>query len=212
MDPSARKFTPPNPGDPAAIVAHVDNLGIVTGVNPLREKLPEAPPKGRLIAYSGWGGEQPGLESGVWAASFETWGPEGRAALGSVCDTVCGGFERAGATLCFRPHARHVLGDPQTCLSFLRAHEGGPFEALLEPAAFLTPGMIDAAEDHVERAIGALGDRRDVPAVLVSDVEIVETGSERELRLVPPGEGVLPEGLVARLAGACGKPTYVLGR
>ncbi len=195
--PPARSWFPQGDG-------RIPGFGTVTTVNPLAEgwEPPATPEGGRLVLYSGWLGEQAG--PGLWTSSFRTWGPTGRDAF----DRLTARLSEAESMFCFRPHARHVLADPQTCLSFLRAHESdGPdsrgswgFGVLLDPVAMLTPDMLDQAEDHLRRAFGALADRADVPALLLTNAELVETTDSKELRACPLDAGVLNAEMIRTLA------------
>lgn len=188
-------------------------LGAWTPGNPV-ERAP-AEGDGPLVCFSGWAGDQPRAGEGVFASSFETWGPIGRGLWADVLEGLAG----TGRVVRLRPHARHLLSDPQGCLNLLRERgtqgSRGPFEVILEPAALLTADMLETAADHVDRALEALLGRSDVPAVVLSDAELVESEAGPELRLVPPGAegGVLGEALLRKLAGAAveaGKPVFGL--
>jgi hypothetical protein len=79
-------------------------------------------------------------------------------------------LQERGIQLWLRPHARHVLADPQSCMSFLSRRTMQPIRLLLEPAAFLTHEMLAHAEDHLARAFEALGSHPGVAAVLLANV------------------------------------------
>jgi hypothetical protein len=187
-------------------VGDIPGFGTVVAGNPLADgwTLPEQPEAGRLILFSGWLAEPIG--QGLFSNSFQTWGPTGRAAFRAFIERMsnAGALGPPGAgTLCFRPHARHVLADPTTCLSFLRAHEQDEprrFELLLDPVAMLTPDMLADAEDHLVRTFVALGDRADVPALLLSNAEVVEVAGSTEFRACPLDSGVLDADLLRGLS------------
>lgn len=150
------------------------------------------PEAGRLVLWSGWRGDQPGAPDRVYHADFATWGPEGRAAFSEFLASLIASKD-ARHKICFRPHARHTLPDPQSCLNLLRAHESRaepPFvEVLLDPAGFLTPEMLPNAEEHLVRAFDALAGRNDVPALLLTNTETVRTEWGGELRACPLTRG-----------------------
>lgn len=127
-------------------------VAICASCNPLRgDSLDvEGSPGIPRAVWSGWASEEEIGPTGVWGpgpwGEFEAWCEvTGRAAL------------EAGREIWFRPHAGHVLCDPQRCLSFLRARPEGPFRLLLDPAAMLTEGMETVGEDHLARSVEALG-------------------------------------------------------
>ena len=190
------------PGSPPTAV---EGLGLIVWANPFEagsfEPL-DASEGTRVIAWSGWQPGDPGEADGSFVGDFRTWGPAGRARLNELLDAAEPVLLARGLTLCLRPHARHALPDPQSVLSTLRSREPGPFEALLEPFALLTPEMMPAAEDHTARAFEALGDRPDVPAVVLP-----ERWSEGR------GQKVVPSHLLDTLrrnAGSTGKPVYIM--
>jgi hypothetical protein len=157
-----------------------------------------APEGGRWMSYTGWLGEQPDAARGVFRADFATWGPNGRARWLAMLDEADGVLRARDERWCLRPHARHLLPDPQQCLNLLRSRadrESGRarIELVLEPAAFLTPQMLPTAEDHIARAVEALGDRPEVVALIATNVRTIREGdAEAELVLCPVGEGELP--------------------
>jgi hypothetical protein len=152
----------------------------------------------RLILFSGWFGEGADPQAGLFPRDYRAWTPAGWAALDELCDRLRPQLEQRKITVCFRPHARHILGDPQACLSFLRGRAGQPFELLLEPSAFLTPDMLGDAEDHLVRAFEALSGHPAMAALVLTGVE--EHGEH--LRPVPLTHGVVDGKLLSRLAHA----------
>lgn len=159
-------------------------FGAVSDVNLLGEG--KMVPEGRVVIWSGWDPEAR-IGEDVWSASFETWGPSGRA-----------GFEEAVGRLSgpvvFRPHARHVLSDPKSSVSFLKDHEA--FEVLLDPGGMLTPDMLAGADDHLARAFEAMAPHPRVTGLVLSNVERVGD----ELRACPLTRGLLDVELLLRLA------------
>jgi hypothetical protein len=150
-------------------------------------QLPDAP---RTVMYSGWFPDGEGID-------FRTWTPTAWQALDAFCDRLRPPLEACAATLCFRPHARHILADPQACLAFLKRREGQPFEVLLDAAAFLTPGMLGRAEDHLTRAFEALPGHLSVPAAVLTNV--APAGPDA-LSPAPLHRGLLDPGLLVTLA------------
>ncbi len=160
-------------------------------------RAPLAPEGGRWMSYTGWLGEQPEAGRGVFRADFATWGPSGRARWLSMLEEADAVLRARDERWCLRPHARHLLPDPQQCLNLLRSRadrDSGPprIELVLEPAAFLTAQMLPTAEDHIARAVQALGDRPEVVALIATNVRTIRAGdAEPELALCPVGEGEL---------------------
>jgi|GEM_PF-1297988 len=189
-------LVPGNPGERTPWSGHAE---------PVAEPGTE-PVAGRWLSYSGWIGEQAGADEGQFTASFETWGPRGREAFSVLIDRARAELAPRRQTWCLRPHARHLLPDPQQCLNLVRAEEGKGarvIELVLEPTAFLTPDMLPAAEDHLARAIEALGDRAELAGLIATNVRRVETpGGGAELVPAPVDQGELAEGCMAAMVGA----------
>ncbi|MEM1329342.1 MAG: hypothetical protein AAGG07_02145 [Planctomycetota bacterium] len=163
-----------------------------------------------VVAWSGWLGEQPASGDGLWAASPETWGPAGMAAFPLVVEHLT---ERSRVAPILRPHARHLLCDPQRCLALLNG-DGPRFRLLLDPVAMLTPEMLPQAEDHLVRSVEALGGRAETVGVLLSGAVEVDDPrlSGPELRLLPHGhqDSALDTGLVERIVGSANAPVWRL--
>lgn len=156
----------------------------------------------RVIVRSGWIGEE--AEGDIFPASFRTWTVEGWRRFEEACRALANAARAAGAELILWPHHRHVLSDPQACMTLLKRWgdqgEAPPFRLLIEPAAFLTHGMLAAAEDHLRRAFESLTHpesvaRRHVAAVVLSGIEpaasIHADAADPELVPAPLGTGVL---------------------
>ncbi|MEM1167146.1 MAG: hypothetical protein AAGI30_12755 [Planctomycetota bacterium] len=115
----------------------------------------------RLIVWSGWLGDEP----------FErhpgTWMPSGLEALNGAVDAWLASPASEATRLVLRPHARHVLCDPQRCFSFLRARTDQPIGLALDPDALLEDSMHGTRDEHLDRTFEALGPMCD--AVWVGD-------------------------------------------
>jgi hypothetical protein len=142
----------------------------------------------RLLMYSGT------LAAELFAEDPRTWLRPGRAALDEFARRTAPPLRSARRTICFRPHARHVLSDPQSALQFLRDHADAPFEVALAPADMLTAAMLPTAEDHLRRMFESLGPRAAV--VILHDARPRDDG---RCEAAPLGEGVLPRDLTLEL-------------
>lgn len=132
---------------------------------PGRAALPDPIPAPRLIAWSGT------LADDLFERDPATWMPAGLDAFRAMAADLAPRLDDAGATLLFRPHARHVLCDPQRCLTMLREWNDTDtrcFGLLLDAPAMLEADMLDTAGDHLERALAALGPR--AAAIALSNV------------------------------------------
>lgn len=123
----------------------------------------------RLIAWSGSLADEPGERDP------RTWGPAGLAALREALARLREPLVRANARLLLRPHARHVLCDPQRCVTLLNEWEksGDPFALALDPAAMIEESMHEHAEDHARRAIEAVAGRAEI-VILSGSGELAE--------------------------------------
>lgn len=187
-------------GIPDAIFDLVLPQGLAEGAvatilpgNPLADDwvMPLDLPGDRMVA---WSGTLADPDAGLFAAEPRTWMGEGHRRLEAFCDGIRDALAANGKRLCFRPHARHVLSDPQGTLDFLRRREGEPFGLALSPADLLTTGMVDDAEDHFARILEFMTPRADL--LLLSDARAPESGDASDdtapLEACPLGEGVLP--------------------
>src|SRR6185503_15275809 len=88
-------------------------------------------PARRVVA---WSGSLSPL--GLFESHPENWLRSGREALASACRELLPQFAEHGWRLCFHPHARHVLSDPQSCLNLLREFDqaSNVLEVALSPA------------------------------------------------------------------------------
>ena len=141
-------------------------------------------PGRRLVAWSG------GLGPGLFDDEPRTWMGEGHERLERLCDEIREPLKDADARLCFRPHARHVLSDPQGTLDFLRRREEEPFGLALSPADLLLPDMLESAEDHFERILQFMVPRCDF--LVAADAAPDPADPDGLLKPCRLGEGVLP--------------------
>ena len=115
----------------------------------------------------------------------------------SFCDAIREPLSASGNRLCFRPHARHVLSDPQGTLDFLRRREGEPFGLALAPVDLLLPSMLADAEDHFIRILESMVPRADL--LLLTDAAAAANGDpedDESMVATPLGDGVLPAELI----------------
>lgn len=188
--------------------------GLVSQVNLLAGAilaLPKVAGPIRVICWTGWLPEEFSPDQGVFYPALATWTGEGWKRLCEVVRWLGPAMAERGQTLCLRPHARHVLSDPSSCLKFLREHEDVPVEVVLEPAAMLTPGMLTEAQVHLTRIVETIGRMPRVAGVLASNVETVESEEhEPELRLTPLMSGELDPEWIARPIRSLGSGSVVL--
>ncbi len=141
---------------PTGSDAATEPFGAVLAGNLLSDDPPAIParlPARTLIAWSGTL-----AQTSLFDRDPRTWLPQGLERFRRVLDDLAPRLEATGSRLLFRPHARHVLCDPQRCLTLLGQWRdtGAPFGLILEPAAMLEHDMLDAADDHLARAFEAL--------------------------------------------------------
>jgi hypothetical protein len=184
-----------------------DRLARVQAWNSLQDPVPDRVPAGSppaLVCSSGRFEDGPG-----GPGALRTWGPEGWRRLEAFCDGLEPLLGRAGVVLVLRPHARDVLSDAQSCLTFLTRREGRPSRLLLDPAGMLTPGMLGDAPDHLGRMMDALGGHPGVWGLLLTNVRPDGAGG---LEPCPLHLGEVDAGLLAGLAGGWGDggPVVVL--
>jgi hypothetical protein len=166
-------------------------LAATLGGNPLQDSytIPSYLPGERLLLWSGTLGDD------LFEPHPHTWMPRGRAALDEFCGRMREGLEQSGRRICFRPHSRHVLSDPPSCVKFLKDHESEPFEIALAPALMFEPDMLDDVDDHLERMFGTLGPR----CAMVMLRDVVADADGDECVSVPLGRGRMPRELVCSL-------------
>lgn len=103
----------------------------------------------RLVAWSGSLAEEP------FARDPRTWGPAGLEAFREAAARLAPILRARNATLLLRPHARHVLCDPQRCVTLVHQwrERGEPFGLALDAAAMIEDSMAADAGDHLRRAM-----------------------------------------------------------
>lgn len=149
-------------------------------------------PGDRIVCWAGTLGES------EFAAHPPNWMGAGREAINAFCAEMTPQLVKHGRTMCFQPHSRHVLSDAPSCLSFLRAHQGQPFEIAFSPATMLELSMLDDLDDHLIRMFETLG--ATCAMVMLGDLNPNEDEDREPARQsVPLGEGNLPRDLVRRL-------------
>lgn len=138
----------------------------------------------------------------------------GPGALAATCDALAPQFERHGKRLLLVPHARHVLSDARSALTWwcervipgldpssVRQPPVGAraFGLALDAGALLEPSMIPDVQDHLQSLFAAFGPR--VDAVILRDVRPSDQDADR---LIPcaAGEGVLPRDCIRQLVAA----------
>lgn len=138
-----------------------DVVGFLDGSNPLSSdwKIPaQVAANQRLVA---WSGTLSGSDD-LFVPFPHNWLKHGREALDAFCDKVTPELKRRHVQLAIRPHARHVLSDPASTLSFLNARLGEPFGLALDPISLLEPTMLPVVEEHLERIFEMLGGRAEL--------------------------------------------------
>lgn len=169
-------------------------VGAALDVNPLATDAPSleaaiaAAPGSYALLWSGWADERSGP---VCARDIRNWRPEAWDALVALLDRLAA--SKLGKTILFRPHARHVLSDTQRCVKLFHAVERPGVGAAIDVGALLEPGMLDAAEDHLSRAVSVLPLLApSAAALLLSNVTLVEDGDgEDAFAPAPVEEGLL---------------------
>jgi hypothetical protein len=138
----------------------------------------------------------------------------GPAALDACCDELAPQLVRHGKRLVLLPHARHVLSDARSALTWwcdrvipgqdpnvVRHSPAGrrPFGLALDPAALLEPSMLEDIEDHMQSLLSSFGPRID--ALVLRDAA-PDPEDPESLATVPLGTGALPRecvlGLIAQ--------------
>lgn len=145
------------------------------------------------------------------AAAVRTWSVAGREAWAARRAVLAA----RGGPWWLRAAAGDVLSDVQGMLNEARSwREGAPWRVLLDPVALLTPAMLDAAEEHVARAVDALATHPATAAlVLTNAVAGVDDRGRAVVVPSPLHTGVLgPEFLTRAAAAAGATPVVLVGR
>lgn len=146
-------------------------------------------PGSLLVAYSGT------LADELFGDDPRTWMGAGHAAFKDLCAAVAPALKANDRRLLFRPHARHVLSDPQSCVDFLRKNEASPFGLAVSPCDFFVPGMVEMSADHFGRIEASV-----LPLAELVFLEDKRPGSSDLLEPCPLGEGILPRTILANVA------------
>lgn len=146
-------------------------------------------PASRLVTFSG------SLAPTLAESHPANWLTPGRAALDQFCQASAPALEGSGRRLCLQPHARHVLSDAPSCVSFLDAHVNQPFDLLLAAMDMVEPAMVPEIHEHLARTFDVLADR--CVAVLLTDLD--PRGDGQLPAKVPLGRGLLTRDLVRSL-------------
>jgi hypothetical protein len=162
-------------------------FGSVLEGNPLGEEWIAAidVPGPLLIAYSGT------LASDLFDNDPRTWMGPGLEAFNGLCDAIGPALKALDRRLLFRPHARHVLSDPQSCVNFLRDRAAEPFGIAVSPCDFFVRDMVDAKADHFTRIAESV-----VPKAELFFLEDKRVGEGDVLESCPLGEGILPRSII----------------
>ncbi len=170
-----------------------------TDANLLREAVPSS--SGLPLAmWSGWMGDGP------WERDPRAWLPSAYEELKARLTAARERIEHEQTRWLLRPHARHVLNDPQRCARFLADVGGGGdgIGLLLDPVSMLEPEMLAHSEDHIPRIMERLGPMVEwviLPAYGVSTTGAGD-GEERVTFASAPSDCVLSAERVWELASA----------
>lgn len=141
----------------------------------------------RVVAWTGWFGDGAEPTAGVFTRDFMTWTPGAWKALHARIEAAAGAVPHGGELL-LRPHARHVISDPQACVMLLKDLPQ-KVRLLLDPVSMLTPAMLSSAEDYMARAL-ELAPLERVVGVLIAGAEPI---GDDQLRPVAGGTAVRSE-------------------
>lgn len=153
-------------------------------------------PASRMLTWSGT------LGHALFEPDPRTWMKPGKEALARFCDEIAPQLRQHQRALCFQPHARHVLNDAPSCLTFLRERSGQGFEVAFAPASMLEPSMIDRLEEHLQRLFEGLGDK--CPMVMLNDVQVVTNADgDQHCKTTALGEGLFPREVIRSFLNSC---------
>jgi hypothetical protein len=175
-----------------------------TTVNILTDPLPKATTK-TLIAWSGWLGESSpsGGTERRWERDHRTWSPSAYDQLAARLRSIREHAEHTGTKLLLRPHARHILNDPQRCARYLTDFAGPTFGLALDPVSMLEPSMLPSAEEHLVRIMERLGSHTHWLVLPEGGIRVVGQGEDARLAFLPgttpPGEADLSHADIHRI-------------
>ena len=145
------------------------------------------------------------LAEGLYDRDPATWLRPGHEALEAAWAALAPRVRSTGGTVCFVPHARHVLSDVQSSAHFHRERPDDPLEIALAPADLLEVDMLDDVEVHLTRMFETLGPI--TSSVMLEDVAD-EVDGHGLPRRCPLGAGRLPRDVVLDLLGRCVSPAH----
>ncbi|MFO0783960.1 MAG: hypothetical protein U0636_09790 [Phycisphaerales bacterium] len=172
-----------------------------------------------IFAWSGT------LAGGLDEVSPMNW-MRGPAMLREACQSLRPQLVRHGRRLLLVPHARHVLSDARSALTWWGEEvlEGAPLEAdtrapqgprpfglAFDPGALLEPSMLPDLHDHLRTLFAVFGPRSD--AVLLRGVRMAADAERMEE--CPLAEGVMPLPVLRSLVAECvpaGTPLLIPGQ
>jgi len=171
-----------------------DVLAVTVRGNPLADgwMLDTELPAKRVVTWSG------SLADDLFGSDPMTWMRAGHDAFATFCEDVRPQLQRHDWTLCFQPHARHVLSDPHSCVRFAREHHDGPFGIAFSPMSMLEASMLDHIDEHLTRAFETISVLGDANAMLVLH-DIFTDDTFDPTTPLPLGRGGVPRELVRSL-------------
>jgi|GEM_PF-3746925 len=127
------------------------------------------------------------------ASSWAPWSPAARAEFLGRCDEADDVFRAEGKMLCLVPRASDPLSDVPGVLTFVRQRSQSNVRIVLDPVLLLVESMLKTADDHLGRAILAIGPMPGVEALLLRNVSRAPDGALRPAPLSEPGGLLRPE-------------------
>lgn len=113
-------------------------------------------PSARFIAWAGWLDPSGDPAAGIFPSDHRLWN-EGLSRLRDTLASLAMTLAERGAILILRPACGLVLSDPHSVAALLKDPPTDRLRILVDPAAMLTPGMAEHAEDHLPRVLDKLG-------------------------------------------------------
>lgn len=144
-----------------------------------------------VMVWSGWFGESP------WERDPRAWLPGGWDRLVEVLRAARAGLELRRTRWLLRPHARHVLNDPQRCAKFVEMFGGGVYGLAIDPVALLEPSMVPKWEEHTERVLARLAGFSE--CIVVSAAGVAGSGDDERV-VLDESEGIIKASRVEEIA------------
>jgi hypothetical protein len=126
-----------------------------------------------------------------WERDPRTWSPAAYDQLAARLRSVREHAEHTGTRILLRPHARHILNDPQRCARYLNDFGGPTFGLALDPVSMLEPSMRPTAEEHLVRIMQRLGSHAQWVVLPAGGVKAVGEADDARLAFLP---GKAPQG------------------